>query len=617
MQLSRQDQMWLLRRFEPILKFTQGESFYPFDIDAYLRASSLWCERKGHEPVCLVPQGELNQEVLGRIEIEDREMVYYLKFIEPLDIFNLLVFIGAKQLKKVSSEGFRSGSGRLARVGLLSRLFDLIFMLSRLLRGRVPGDTSAAAMLEYSKLREQHPTFPYYARIIQEGSWVILQYWYFYAFNNWRSGFFGANDHEADWELVNIYGTLDARKRFTPEWVAYSAHEFSGKDLRRHWDALEGHRVGEHPVVYVAAGSHAGYFSPGEFVTEIKMPLSLPIRRLSLWLQNLWFRLLGRELRKPLPSQDGEALDYIAVPFVEYARGDGFSIGYGQEAQFSPPVLLDPVPEWISQYRGLWGLFAHDPVAGENGPPGPMYTREGGLRRAWHDPVGWVGLETCPPIKEARALMEEEKEQLILEGKALQREIAEKEAQLKVLGVINQVVEGTEVALEFQHQNGLRVAELSKEVSLLRERLVLNAQIRKVLEQRLADPDAQTVYQPKPGALQPDGTEMRREKFHPLRELWASLSIGVLLLGFVALALFYRHHLILGSIVLVSLLVFVESGFRGQFTKVIESMANLLAIFAALVLAYRFFWTILIFGVFLAGVLILWENLREYLRLTP
>jgi len=125
------------------------------------------------------------------------------------------------------------------------------------------------------------------------------------------------------------------------------------------------------------------------------------------------------------------------------------------------------------------------------------------------------------------------------------------------------------------------------------------------------------VYPAKPGALQPTTLAERHVEFHPLRELWASLSIGILLLGFVALALFSRHHLILGSIVLVSLLVFVESGFRGQFSKVIESMANLLAVFAALILAYRFFWTILIGGVFLAGVLILWENLREYFQLTP
>jgi hypothetical protein len=28
--------------------------------------------------------------------------------------------------------------------------------------------------------------------------YTVLQYWYFYAFNDWRSTYFGVNDHEAD-----------------------------------------------------------------------------------------------------------------------------------------------------------------------------------------------------------------------------------------------------------------------------------------------------------------------------------------------------------------------------------------------------------------------------------
>ena len=33
----------------------------------------------------------------------------------------------------------------------------------------------------------------------------MCQYWFFYAYNNWRSGFHGVNDHESDWELVSVY----------------------------------------------------------------------------------------------------------------------------------------------------------------------------------------------------------------------------------------------------------------------------------------------------------------------------------------------------------------------------------------------------------------------------
>ena len=35
---------------------------------------------------------------------------------------------------------------------------------------------------------------------------------------------------------------------------------------------------------------------------------------------------------------------------------------------------------WVSQYRGLWGLFARDPISGENAPAGPMYNRDGSPR---------------------------------------------------------------------------------------------------------------------------------------------------------------------------------------------------------------------------------------------
>jgi hypothetical protein len=37
----------------------------------------------------------------------------------------------------------------------------------------------------------------------------VLQYWYFYAFNDWCSTYFGVNDHEADWETIAAYLVRD------------------------------------------------------------------------------------------------------------------------------------------------------------------------------------------------------------------------------------------------------------------------------------------------------------------------------------------------------------------------------------------------------------------------
>ena len=37
----------LLRRFEPVLRFTKGERFLPMDVEPYVRESSLWVQRPG------------------------------------------------------------------------------------------------------------------------------------------------------------------------------------------------------------------------------------------------------------------------------------------------------------------------------------------------------------------------------------------------------------------------------------------------------------------------------------------------------------------------------------------------------------------------------------------
>ena len=47
----------LLRRFEPVIRFTKGEWFYPTDVEPYVRSCSLWVQHPDEEAVCVVPQG--------------------------------------------------------------------------------------------------------------------------------------------------------------------------------------------------------------------------------------------------------------------------------------------------------------------------------------------------------------------------------------------------------------------------------------------------------------------------------------------------------------------------------------------------------------------------------
>jgi hypothetical protein len=91
-------------------------------------------------------------------------------------------------------------------------------------------------------------------------------------------------------------------------------------------------------------------------------------------------------------NSPGNIADLFRIPFVDYARGDGISIGPGGDKNWTP-ALLDPVPGWADDYRGLWGFYAKDPVSGENAPAGPKFNRDGTIRRSWHNPLGWSGLQ--------------------------------------------------------------------------------------------------------------------------------------------------------------------------------------------------------------------------------
>ncbi|MBI1882182.1 MAG: hypothetical protein HYR94_28750, partial [Chloroflexi bacterium] len=240
----------LLRRFEPVLRFTRGEQFFPMDAEIYVRYCSLWMQRPDKRPICLVPQGELTLEKLAEPRAADFGTIYFLKFIEPLNIAELAAYALQQGFTPRDPQAvFHAGPGRLARVGYTSRFLDALFSLTLFARGRVPGDTAAAAALAYHRLMGQQEAYRYYGRVIRQNGWLALQYWFFYPFNNWRSGFSGANDHEADWEMIYIYLYETTTGELRPEWVAYASHDFFGDDFRRRWDDPELEKVGEHPVV--------------------------------------------------------------------------------------------------------------------------------------------------------------------------------------------------------------------------------------------------------------------------------------------------------------------------------------------------------------------------------
>jgi hypothetical protein len=91
---------------------------------------------------------------------------------------------------------------------------------------------------------------------------LALQYWFFYAFNDFN------NKHEGDWEMIQLVFDADtAQEALTapsPVEVGYSSHEGAESSG---WDADKLEVVdGTHPVVYPAAGSHANKYTSALYI---------------------------------------------------------------------------------------------------------------------------------------------------------------------------------------------------------------------------------------------------------------------------------------------------------------------------------------------------------------
>jgi hypothetical protein len=81
----------------------------------------------------------------------------------------------------------------------------------------------------------------------------VLQYWMYYYYNPFTTAFLGK--HEGDWEMIQVHLDHDG----FPIDATYAQHDLASRCL---WDRVEKTRDG-HPIIYVAVGSHASYFSQG------------------------------------------------------------------------------------------------------------------------------------------------------------------------------------------------------------------------------------------------------------------------------------------------------------------------------------------------------------------
>ena len=162
---------------------------------------------------------------------------------------------------------------------------------------------------------------------------LALEYWFYYYFNDFN------NKHESDWEGIQLVfdaDTVEEALLTQPSEVGYAQHE-GGE--RADWDDGKLEKVGDHPVVYPAAGSHASYYT-----------------------DELW---LGRSADQGIGCDD--------------------STGPSQQVQLATVVVAtEPASRegnlaWLA-YEGLWGQKEKAP---NNGPTGPN------TKDRWLAPITW------------------------------------------------------------------------------------------------------------------------------------------------------------------------------------------------------------------------------------
>ena len=114
----------------------------------------------------------------------------------------------------------------------------------------------------YAEAEAAHGAAPAaYGAVLRRPDRIVLQYWFFYDYNPYSPEVPQTPDfwqvHEGDWEFITV--VLDATA--TPLFAGYSRHCIGA---RRTWAKVP--KRGLHPIVYVALGSHANYFTQGTFL---------------------------------------------------------------------------------------------------------------------------------------------------------------------------------------------------------------------------------------------------------------------------------------------------------------------------------------------------------------
>ncbi|MCO5206135.1 MAG: hypothetical protein M9928_13965 [Anaerolineae bacterium] len=592
----------LLRRFEPVIHYTEGELFFPCGVEGYVKRCSLWSRDAQGNETMLMPPGTMTTQVLAELGTAASSQSLFLRFVE-----NSLDPIELQEWRKRPDRPIFNSVGRLSRVGLLARLVQAFYDISLLLRGRVPVGTTAAAEIQYRQITAAHPEPVYYGRVVHDSGYIILHYLFFYAMNDWRSSFYGVNDHESDWEQVFVYVT-ENEGEYEPQWVAFAAHDFSGDDLRRRWDdpELQIHD-NTHPVVFAGAGSHASYVLPGEYLMEIEL------RQLS-WLNRLLQpirRFFARNLTlDETPTENSAEKPLLTFAFVDYARGDGVGIGPDQSQTWNPQLLSDEMG-WVSGYRGLWGLDTHDPLGGERAPAGPKFNRDGTVRQSWYDPLGWSGLDKVPPPAQLIAHTESTIANMSAEAESLRTEIAKQRSELITTGQLTQALQATPgmtTRYKVQHdvvqaQEDAIKALMAQHAQLQEDQRALQSYLDRLKRGDKGDPQAHLQHKAIP---EPPATKSAR-----LLDIWAALSGGFVVIAFVILLYVDAQRWLFWTVAIVLIYGLIESAMRRKLINYLLIASFLLATISLVIVLINNWFLIIPAALLLIFAFSLLTNVRE------
>jgi hypothetical protein len=197
-----------------------------------------------------------------------------------------------------------------------------------------------------------------YGRVARPAGAIVLQYWYFYYDNTYSYTYPPSNfiwqAHEGDWEVVNVVLSTGEE----PQYVGYSQH---CRGQRRAWGPTE--KLGTHPIVHVAAGSHANYLSAG--VHQINVAC-LPAEAIAFF----------QATKLPLPVDRALPGGEVAGP-----RAAGGTFTHIRRIE-------DGHPSWVG-FDGFWGelQYFHAPapigtIPFDMSPKGPAQ------HAVWINPLG-------------------------------------------------------------------------------------------------------------------------------------------------------------------------------------------------------------------------------------